>query len=221
MSNVVEQNVVPDVRSFSTGRVVVFIPAYNEERFIGSVVIKATNYADDVIIFDDGSRNKTADVALLAGALVVKHETNQGKGGALNSDFRAFSPHSLKKLSRNSVGFSVDSEMPFIPNKFERRSVKIPMTAWRMAKAMLWAPIIPWRETPDVIISLGIKITLSFMVWGQVLRKKTNFIESWCRTDHLSLTGRLVMSIVDHFWSQWHQLLSICNAKAAYRGAII
>ncbi len=87
MSIVLEQNVVTEAQTFSTGRVVVVIPAFNEERFIGSVVVQAKSYADTVIVVDDGSSDKTADVAAAAGALVVQHETNKGKGVALNAGF--------------------------------------------------------------------------------------------------------------------------------------
>ena len=38
---------------------VAVIPAYNEERFIGSVVIKACKYADAVIVVDDGKSLRT------------------------------------------------------------------------------------------------------------------------------------------------------------------
>ena len=64
------------------------IPAYNEERFIGSVVIKVRKYTDAVIVVDDGSRDATAEIAQAAGAIVVRHEKNRGKGAALNSGFQ-------------------------------------------------------------------------------------------------------------------------------------
>ncbi len=68
--------------------VMVAIPAYNEDRFIGSVVLKAKAYADVVIVIDDGSADETAKIAEQAGALVIKHETNGGKGRALNTAFK-------------------------------------------------------------------------------------------------------------------------------------
>lgn len=69
--------------------VLVIIPAFNEERFIGSVVIKATDYANTVVVVDDGSTDGTGQVARLAGALVITHQTNKGKGAALNTGFSA------------------------------------------------------------------------------------------------------------------------------------
>ena len=64
---------------------VVVIPAYNEERFIGSTVILARQYADRVIVVDDGSVDATAAIARAAGAVVVRHRQNRGKGAALNT----------------------------------------------------------------------------------------------------------------------------------------
>jgi glycosyltransferase involved in cell wall biosynthesis len=69
-------------------KVVAVIPAYNEERFIGSVVLKVRRYVDEVIVVDDGSSDDTYDVAACAGATVVAHACNQGKGQALNTGFR-------------------------------------------------------------------------------------------------------------------------------------
>jgi len=61
------------------------MPAYNEEKYIGSMVLKARQYADDVLVIDDGSRDHTAEIAQLAGATVVRHPENKGKGAAIQS----------------------------------------------------------------------------------------------------------------------------------------
>jgi len=70
-------------------KLIAVIPAFNEERFIGSVVLKSRQYTDQVIVVDDGSTDKTAEIAEAAGAIVVRHEKNQGKGVALNTGFQA------------------------------------------------------------------------------------------------------------------------------------
>lgn len=67
--------------------ITVVVPAYNESRFIGSTVLKALEYANRVIVVDDGSSDNTAEIAEAAGAFVVKHECNKGKGAALNTGF--------------------------------------------------------------------------------------------------------------------------------------
>ena len=68
---------------------IVVIPAHNEERFIGSVVLKARKYADAVLVVDDGSTDATAEIAEAAGAMVVQHARNRGKGVALTTGFRS------------------------------------------------------------------------------------------------------------------------------------
>ena len=69
-------------------RVVAVIPAHNEERFIGSVVLRARTHADVVVVVDDVSTDASAQIAEAAGAVVVRHERNKGKGIALNTGFR-------------------------------------------------------------------------------------------------------------------------------------
>jgi glycosyltransferase involved in cell wall biosynthesis len=72
---------------FSSTRIAAVVPAYNEDRFIGSLVLKARQFVDDVIVVDDGSTDQTADVAGEAGARVVSHLVNQGKASALKTGF--------------------------------------------------------------------------------------------------------------------------------------
>ena len=63
------------------------IPCYDEGIAIGSVVLKARKYADDVVVVDDGSTDDTGAVAAAAGAVVVSHEVNMGYGAAIRSCF--------------------------------------------------------------------------------------------------------------------------------------
>ncbi len=69
-------------------QVVAVIPAYNEARFIGSVVLATRRVVEIVIVVDDGSSDGTAEIAQAAGATVVRLAENQGKGAALNAGFR-------------------------------------------------------------------------------------------------------------------------------------
>ena len=69
--------------------ITVILPAYNEEVSIGSMVLLTSLYADNVVVVDDGSSDRTSDVARRAGADVVLHKTNKGKGEALKTGFTA------------------------------------------------------------------------------------------------------------------------------------
>jgi glycosyltransferase involved in cell wall biosynthesis len=69
----------------SQPKILIALPAYNEANYIGSVVLEAKQYADEVIVIDDGSTDRTARIAGLAGATVVSHGENKGYGMAIQS----------------------------------------------------------------------------------------------------------------------------------------
>src|SRR5438105_6291335 len=68
-------------------RIVIAIPAYNEDRFIGSLVLKLRINDHQILVIDDGSTDATADLAEAAGATVVRHGHNQGKMAAVQTAF--------------------------------------------------------------------------------------------------------------------------------------
>lgn len=73
----------------NVSHVTAIVPAYNEAISIGSVVISASEFVDRVIVIDDGSIDHTTEIAEKAGALVIKHPHNMGKGAALKTGFNA------------------------------------------------------------------------------------------------------------------------------------
>jgi UDP-N-acetylglucosamine:LPS N-acetylglucosamine transferase len=100
-------------------------------------------------------------------------------------------------------------------------TTNIGTSIWRMGLALFWAWRVLRRERPDAIVSLGAEIALPFFYLSKLLGIRTIFIESWCRVENLSKTGRLVYPIADVFLVQWPQLLRICGPKAQYQGAVI
>ena len=66
-------------------RAVAIIPAFNEARTIATVVEGVQRAVARVIVVDDGSTDQTADFARAAGAEVITHEVNRGKGHAVRT----------------------------------------------------------------------------------------------------------------------------------------
>ncbi|RYB95254.1 glycosyltransferase family 2 protein [Nocardioides oleivorans] len=71
-------------------RVLVIVPAWNEEASVGATVreIAETNPDADILVIDDGSGDRTAAVAEEAGALVARLPFNLGVGGAMRAGYR-------------------------------------------------------------------------------------------------------------------------------------
>lgn len=72
-------------------KVAVIIPAYNEEKHIAEVIIGTKQYVNYIFVIDDGSKDKTSEYAKKAGAVVLRHIVNMGKGVALKTGFEATS----------------------------------------------------------------------------------------------------------------------------------
>ena len=66
------------------------IPAYQEQKHIGDVVRRTRQHLDHVLVVDDGSRDETAERAREAGAEVIVHPQNRGKGEAIKTGLRHF-----------------------------------------------------------------------------------------------------------------------------------
>ena len=79
-------------------QVCVVVPAYNEERSVGSVVngLHAELPSAYVVVVDDGSIDGTADQAALAGATVVSLPVNLGIGGAVQTGYRYALRHGFR-----------------------------------------------------------------------------------------------------------------------------
>jgi len=68
-----------------TIRAAAIVPAFNEAGTIAAVVEGVRPFVERVIVVDDGSRDETAARARAAGADVIAHETNRGKGHAVRT----------------------------------------------------------------------------------------------------------------------------------------
>lgn len=99
------------------------IPAYNEEKTIAQVVEKAKQYLP-IIVVDDGSTDATAEKAAHAGATVLKHRVNVGKGAALKTGCE----HALAQGAEKIVLLDADGQhnpehIPVFLNALEKYDI--------------------------------------------------------------------------------------------------
>jgi glycosyltransferase involved in cell wall biosynthesis len=92
----------------------VCIPAFNAEQPIGDVVKRCLKYCDKVVVCDDGSTDLTAIEAEKAGAIVIKHFKNKGKGAALQSLFK------YSKELDFDVMVTIDGDAQFLPEEIPK-----------------------------------------------------------------------------------------------------
>lgn len=90
------------------------IPAYNVEKSIIGVVKRSLNFVDKVIVCDDGSSDSTSKNVEFAGAILIKHEKNLGKGAALKSLFK------YARENKADVIVTIDGDGQFLPEEIEK-----------------------------------------------------------------------------------------------------
>jgi Glycosyl transferase family 2 len=99
-------------------RVAVVVPAYNEEDNIGSVLPRIPSSVCGVetaiLVVDDGSRDRTGDIAREHGAAVARHVTNLGGGAALRTGYRLMSD------SGAAVVVTLDADGQHLPEEMSR-----------------------------------------------------------------------------------------------------
>jgi hypothetical protein len=99
-------------------RVAVVVPAYNEEDNIGQVLPRiptsVCGLGTAVLVVDDGSRDRTGEIAREYGAAVARHPTNLGGGAALRTGYR------LMVDSGARIVVTLDADGQHRPEEMER-----------------------------------------------------------------------------------------------------
>ena len=93
-------------------KVTAVLPAYNEELCISSIILGSKKYVDKIIVVDDGSTDNTAEIAELAGAQVITHPYNKGKGAALKTGF--------KTAAKSEIIVTIDSDGQHNPEEIPK-----------------------------------------------------------------------------------------------------
>ena len=63
------------------------LPAYNEEKNIGKIIVGLEKIADEIIVCNDGSSDLTSEISKKMGVIVVNHSKNLGYGAGIRSIF--------------------------------------------------------------------------------------------------------------------------------------
>lgn len=114
--------------SETTDRVLIIVPAWNEERNVGHTVaeIRAARPDYDVVVIDDGSTDQTASVARQAGAVVIQLPFNLGVGGAMRTGFTYAQRHGYRRaIQVDADGQHNPSDIAVVLDGLDRADISI------------------------------------------------------------------------------------------------
>jgi glycosyltransferase involved in cell wall biosynthesis len=134
-------------------KILVIIPALNAGPSLGAVVEQARRFMSDVVVIDDGSTDDTASAAKNAGATVLTHPHNRGKGAALKTGFEyALANGYDAVLTIDADGQHLASEMPKFVEARERTGAELIIGSRRH----LFAGMLPRRRNANVFSAWAI-----------------------------------------------------------------
>lgn len=145
-----------------TARIAVIIPALNAERTLPRVVADARAQLEPVLVIDDGSTDATGEVARAAGATVIRHPVNRGKGGALKTGFQWALENGFDGVvTLDADGQHLASEIPKFLRERERGGADLIIGG----RSHLFEQMLPRRRMANrfsaacIAFASGVKIT--------------------------------------------------------------
>lgn len=123
-----------------SGKILVMIPAFNEEKFIGNTIdlIRKTGMNAEILVVNDGSTDKTAEIAREKGCIVVTLPKNLGKANAFFAGVK-------EALKRNADAvLTIDADAIRIPKKTIEKLANVAFAATRKKEAKMF--VAPFRE---------------------------------------------------------------------------
>jgi len=186
----------------SRANVAALIPGYFEEKHIREVATRTKAQLDRVLVVDDGSTDRTTEEAKAAGADVIRHGKNAGKGAAIKTGLRAL-------LDRAGVEFILvlDADGQHLPEEIPNFLAEANATG---------APMIVGNRMGDVrAMPFVRKCTNRYMSWtiSRVIGQPVPDSQCGFRMFHRSLAAELLAMESSNFDFETEML-----ALAARRG---
>ncbi|HET8796781.1 MAG TPA: glycosyltransferase family 2 protein [Thermoanaerobaculia bacterium] len=178
----------------SNPEIVAIIPALNAERTLAKVVDETRRQIETVVVIDDGSSDRTGDAARAAGAIVLHHDVNLGKGAALKTGFAwALERGVAAVITLDADGQHLPGEIP----KF--------LAAWRAdapdlligGRAHLFAGMLPRRRNANrfsawcISKAAGVRVTDSQSGFRLYSAKLLRAIQ--LRTDGFDMESEIIV----------------------------
>ncbi len=155
---------------------IALVPAFNEEKTIQEVISRLKDVNLNSIVIDDGSVDKTSEIAKKNGAIVIRNDKNKGKGEALKIGFR----YVLENLPDVENIVLVDSDLQYDPkesikilNSLEEADFVMGYRNWSKVPFRHKLGNFVWRKIFNILFSTNLKDTnCGFMGLSRNVLKK-------------------------------------------------
>lgn len=94
-------------------------------------------------------------------------------------------------------------------------------SVFRLVKNVFQSFLVFFKEKPDTVITTGAGVAVPLCYFAKLFGRKVICIESFCRIENPSFTGRLLYKISDVFLVQWEELLGKYGNKARFWGRLL
>lgn len=175
----------------------VVIPAFNECNFIYRLVSETHNFMRDVIVVDDGSLDNTFEEAKRAGAIVLRHNINKGKGKALKTGLEyALSKNYDAVITLDGDGQHNPSDIVSLIHCVEKTGADIVIgTRYRNSKNMPLVRIFT-NITSSLFISFLVQRHLTDVHSGFRLIKSKVLRNIYLKKEHFDFDIELILKAV-------------------------
>ena len=192
------------------------IAAYNEQQHIARVVAGALRHVPAVVLVDDGSTDETGARARQAGATVIRHERNLGKGRALRTGLDQVLAQPFTHVILLDADMQHDpDEIPKLLERAERGVGDFVIGEREFSRAAMPAP----RFYTNVIASR----ILSYFMGAQILDSQSGFRlirTKFIRQVHLTATGyEIETEMIIKLLRAGARIERVTVKRLAYQGA--
>lgn len=153
---------------FEGARIAVVVPAYNEELLIGRVIETMPEFVDLIIVVDDKSRDRTAEIVeeyrqrLGERLVLLRHEVNRGVGAAIVSGYRLAQQRGMDVAAVMAGDAQMDpAELPAIVGPVARDEADY-VKGNRLFTGEAWQMIPRYRYLGNAFLSLLTKIASGY-----------------------------------------------------------
>jgi len=195
-------------------RISVYVPCYNAESYLERVlegVLAQTLPADEVIVVDDGSRDRSVEIAARFSVTLIRQEQNRGLAAARNVAMRA---------ARNELVAALDSDVAPEPEWLERlaphfENAKVALGGGKLVEAVARGVADRWRAVHlrqhwgDVAME-----NPSFVFGANTMARRSAVLEAGGYDERLRTNGEdsnLSIRLRERGWTTFYEPTALCR----------